>query len=213
MILAIETSTTHASLALATRGGAAIIEHRDFVTDRAHNTAIFASLESLLEGRRDKISAIAVGTGPGNYSGIRVGIAVANGLNLVLGSAIAGGSSLEAWECDSNSYVVVGDARRRSFFIAEVVDRALVSEPELVASDDVEEALRAFRDRGLAILTPDASVVSAVAGARLSFPHARQLATVAAGWAAGRWSESAPLEPNYLRAPYITTPKKKTGAR
>lgn len=209
MILAIETSTTHASLALAEIGSGKVIEHRDFVTDRAHNTAIFASLESLIEGRRDKILKIAVGIGPGNYSGIRVGIAVANGLNLVLGSALAGGSSLEAWECDSDSYVVVGDARRKSFFIAEVVDRRLVSDPQLVASDDVEASLKAFRDRGLDILTPDASVASAIADARLSYPHARQLASVAGNWSDERWSESAPLEPHYLRAPYITTPKKK----
>ncbi len=209
MILAIETSTTHASLALAENGSGEILEFCDFVTDRAHNTAIFASLESLLEDRRDAISEIAVGIGPGSYSGIRVGIAVANGLNLVLGSAIAGGSSLEAWECDSDSYVVVGDARRRSFFVAEVVDRTLVSEPGLVASDDVETSLKRFRDRGLDILTPDASVASVIDGAQLSYPHARELATEAAKWAPERWSDSAPLEPHYLRAPYITTPKKK----
>ncbi len=209
MILAIETSTTHASLALAEWGTGDIVEYRDFVTDRAHNTAIFASLESLIEGRRDKISEIAVGIGPGNYSGIRVGIAVANGLNLALGSALAGGSSLEAWECDSDSYVVVGDARRKSFFIAEVVDRKLVSDPHLVASEGVEAAIKAFRERGLDILTPDASVVSAIPDARLSFPHARQLSEVAKKWAPERWSNTAPLEPHYLRAPYITTPKNK----
>ncbi|MDF1740206.1 MAG: tRNA (adenosine(37)-N6)-threonylcarbamoyltransferase complex dimerization subunit type 1 TsaB [Verrucomicrobiales bacterium] len=209
MILAIETSTTHASLALAEKDSGVIIDHRDFVTDRAHNTAIFASLDSLLEGRREQISEIAVGIGPGNYSGIRVGIAVANGLNLVLGSTLAGGSSLEAWECDSDSYVVIGDARRKSFFIAEVVDRVLVSAPQLVGSDEIDSSLKAFRDRGLEILTPDASVVSAIADARLSYPHARQLAGVAAKWPLERWSDSAPLEPHYLRAPYITTPKKK----
>lgn len=209
MILAIETSTTHASLALVESDTGEVIEYRDFVTDRAHNTAIFASLESLIEGRRDKISEIAVGIGPGNYSGIRVGIAVANGLNLVLGPALAGGSSLEAWECESDSYVVVGDARRKSFFIAEVVDRKLVAEPQLIASDEVEASLKTFRDRGLDILTPDASVASTIADARLSYPHARELAAVAAKWAPDRWSDSAPLEPHYLRAPYITTPKKK----
>ncbi len=209
MILAIETSTTHASLALAENESGVIIDHRDFVTDRAHNTAIFASLDSLLEGRRDHILEIAVGIGPGNYSGIRVGIAVANGLNLVLGSTLAGGSSLEAWECSSDSYVVVGDARRKSFFIAEVVDRVLVSAPRLVQSEDIESSLKVFRDRGLGILTPDASVVSSIPDARLSFPHARQLAAVAAKWPVERWSDSAPLEPHYLRAPYITTPKKK----
>lgn len=211
MILAIETSTTHASLALAEKGSGEIIEHRDFVTDRAHNTAIFAALETMLEGRRDVVEGVAVGIGPGSYSGIRVGIAVANGLNLALGASIAGVSSLEAWEGESDSYVVVGDARRRSFFIAEVVGRVLVSEPKLVASEEAESELERFRESGLEILTPDKTVTSAIEGARLSYPHARQLAEVAAKWTPERWKISAPLEPHYLRAPYITTPKKKAG--
>lgn len=211
MILAIETSTTHASLALAESDSGSIIEHRDFVTDRAHNTAIFASLETMIEGSRDAISEIAVGIGPGSYSGIRVGIAVANGLNLSLGALLAGVSSLEAWDCDSDSYVVIGDARRKSFFIAEIVDRTLKSEPQLVASDEVDASLKAFRERGLELLTPDATVSSAIVDARLSYPHASQLASIAGKWAPERWSDSASLEPHYLRAPYITTPKKKVG--
>ena len=82
MILGIETATPRASLALYDRDADEVLWSRDFTTERAHNGVIFEPVSEMLEQYRDQLTGIVVGVGPGSYSGVRVGIAVANGLGL-----------------------------------------------------------------------------------------------------------------------------------
>jgi tRNA threonylcarbamoyladenosine biosynthesis protein TsaB len=208
MILALETSTRRASLAVYDRESGRVIDCADFTTDRAHNAAIFAPLERLVAAHRDRLEGIVVGLGPGSYGGVRVGIAVANGLSVAMGLPVIGGNSLEAWETGTDSYLVVGDARRGSYFVAVVRDRKLQGEPELVEEADLAAFLAPLLADGLAVHTCDAKVVEAVAGAILSYPEAGRLAARYRGADLGHLSTTA-LEPVYLRAPYITMPKAK----
>lgn len=208
MILAIETSATHASLAVASGEDGTLLSEKKFVTNRAHNAVIFEPLGELLESYRDELSGIVVGLGPGSYSGIRVGIAVGNGLALSMGLPVIGLSSLEAWTASSGDYLVVGDARRRSFFLAEVNDRQCVGEPRLVEADNLDEALQSYCQSEIEMVTADATVHSRIPRAILSYPDASILAGNAARLPRDAWEESQILEPHYLRAPYITTPKK-----
>jgi len=208
MILALETSTRRASLAVYDRESGRVIDGADFTTDRAHNAAIFAPLERLVAAHRDRLEGIVVGLGPGSYGGVRVGIAVANGLSVAMGLPVIGGNSLEAWETGTDSYLVVGDARRGSYFVAVVRDRKLQGEPELVEEADLAAFLAPLLADGLAVHTCDAKVVEAVAGAILSYPEAGRLAARYRGADLGHLSTTA-LEPVYLRAPYITMPKAK----
>ena len=89
MILAIETSTTGASLALVGRQGGDVLWQASFESDRLHNAKIFDPVAEALDISRGKLGRIVVGLGPGSYSGIRVGIAVANGLGLALDVPVA----------------------------------------------------------------------------------------------------------------------------
>lgn len=62
--------------------------------ERNHSSAIFQAVRQVLdslEGRR--LAEIVVGSGPGSYGGIRVALAVADGLSLVHGSRVAAFSS------------------------------------------------------------------------------------------------------------------------
>jgi tRNA threonylcarbamoyladenosine biosynthesis protein TsaB len=206
MILALETSTRRASLALYDSDAAAVLAERVFTSDRAHNAAIFAPLGELLEGRRDRLTGILVGLGPGSYGGIRVGLAVANGLSVALGVPVLGGSSLEAWEVGADSYVVVGDARRGSGFLAVVRDRRLQGEPELVPDGEMGARLEAFASDGLGLFSADEKVVAAFPGVIRAHPSAVRLVIRHRESDFGG-AGSAPLEPVYLRAPYITEPK------
>lgn len=208
MILALETSTRRASLSVYDRESGRVVDGADFTTDRAHNAAIFAPLERLVAAHRDQLEGIVVGLGPGSYGGVRVGIAVANGLSVAMGLPVIGGNSLEAWETEDDSYLVVGDARRGSYFVAVVRDRRLQGEPELVEEADLAAFLAPLLADGLAVHTCDAKVVEAVAGAILSYPEAGRLAARYRGADLGHLSTTA-LEPVYLRAPYITVPKAK----
>lgn len=205
MILAIETSTPRASLAVYDRTADRIVAREQFTTERAHNAAIFEPLRRLLDPHRGEIEAVVVGLGPGSYGGIRVGIAVANGLALSLGIPAFGSNSLETFECDAPSWLVIGDARRGSYFLATVREAKLSGEPDLIEVAAIEEALSAFAAERLPLLTSDARVAESIAGAILAFPCASRLARRFRD--ADLESTPIPLEPVYLRAPYITQPK------
>jgi len=124
MILAIETSTPHASLALFDPATDAVVVERAFSSDRAHDSVIFAPLQEVLDILSDRpLRGIVLGTGPGSYSGVRVGIAVASALGLAKSCPVIGLPSIVALAPDA---LVVGDARRQTYYAAEVRSHRLV---------------------------------------------------------------------------------------
>ncbi|MEM1441144.1 MAG: tRNA (adenosine(37)-N6)-threonylcarbamoyltransferase complex dimerization subunit type 1 TsaB [Verrucomicrobiota bacterium] len=210
MILGIETSTTHASLAVVSADGSEVLRRFEFVSQRAHNSVIFDSVSEVLKEYRDHLSGIAVGLGPGSYGGVRVGISVANGLSLVLGIPVVGVSSLEAWDVPQESAVILGDARRKTFFRAVVSSGQLMSDPELLPEEEVIKSTLVSLECGESeFFTADPRVSEAIPGVVLSYPDAARVAERALVKNPGTWPEDAILEPHYLRAPYITVPKGK----
>lgn len=91
MILVIDTSTAACTAALFDDAGTCLAR-RDEQIGRGHSERLMPMLDELLEGRR--ANRILVGVGPGSFTGIRVGIAAAQGLAIGWGATIAGLSSL-----------------------------------------------------------------------------------------------------------------------
>ena len=93
-----------------------------FTSERSHNSQIFAPLEEALMSCNHAPSLNVVGTGPGSYTGIRIGIAAGLGLSMALKAPIIGIPSICCAEStDQNSlYHVIGDARRESWYVASV---------------------------------------------------------------------------------------------
>ena len=91
MILAIDTSTAACTAALFDSAGDCIA-HRDEVIGRGHSERLVPMLKELLEERRADL--ILVGVGPGSFTGIRVGIAAAQGLAIAWDCELQGMSSL-----------------------------------------------------------------------------------------------------------------------
>ena len=115
VLFAIETATACGSVALWKED--TVVMEETFTAPRGHNTAIFEPLKRILEEGRSTIERVVVGTGPGSYGGVRVGIAVANTLGVALGISTAGIPSLLAVAgSEQTNYTVVGDARRGAFF-------------------------------------------------------------------------------------------------
>jgi tRNA threonylcarbamoyl adenosine modification protein YeaZ len=92
MILIIETATPACSVALAE--GDRLIDERHEIVGRGHAERLVPMIAALLAGRRP--SAILVDCGPGSFTGIRVGLAAAQGLRIGWKVPLAGFSSLAA---------------------------------------------------------------------------------------------------------------------
>lgn len=91
MILAIDTSTAACTAALFDSAGSCVAQ-RDELIGRGHSERLVPMLEELLDGRTAQ--RILVGVGPGSFTGIRVGIAAAQGLAIGWDAQLAGMSSL-----------------------------------------------------------------------------------------------------------------------
>jgi tRNA threonylcarbamoyladenosine biosynthesis protein TsaB len=152
--------------------------------------------------RREEIETIAVGLGPGSYTGIRMAIALAQGWQLARGVKLLGASSADAaarraWTGGYRGRIAVAvDAQRGDYYLAnyEVSDVGAVAQTTLRIVPRAE--LEATSAAGELLLMLEN--LPAVPGARTLFPTAADVAVVAAGAAA--IGEGGSLEPIYLRA-------------
>lgn len=206
MILALDTSTSQASLAIWDPAGRGLREEVRVLLDRNHYGAVFEPLGRLVETWRTELTGLAVGLGPGSYTAVRVGLAAMQGLALSTGLPLVGRNSLEIFTCDADSYAVLGDARRRTWALSLISDRALDEETKLLDEASLATALTALRDQGISLLSAERSVLGGDFGAVEAYPCAAQLARQAGEKLRSRACES-PLEPIYLRDPFITYPK------
>jgi tRNA threonylcarbamoyladenosine biosynthesis protein TsaB len=198
--LAIETSTASGSIALCEDGRTLLTEH--FTADRGHGAGLFASLARARE-LAPHWDQIAIGLGPGSYSGVRIAIAAAVGLEFALGAKLLGIPSILAMETPAKKYLSVGDARRASFYFALVDDGECATGPMLLDEAQLHAAIAAHP--GLPMLA--SAEISTIPNLEICFPSAERLAHLAE---TGRGiSARDNLEPIYLRDPHITQPKMK----
>lgn len=96
MLLAIDTATR--LLGLALHDGKTLIAEQTWHTKNRHNTLLAPSIEHLFDVcdiDRDDLTSIAVSTGPGSYTGLRIGIALAKGLAATRNLPLVGVSTLD----------------------------------------------------------------------------------------------------------------------
>jgi len=95
-ILAIETATSCCSVALRVDGE---VVSRNEVGNNIHSHVLLTMIEELLSEARltaQKLDAIAVGQGPGSFTGLRIGVGVGQGLAFGANCPMIGISSLDA---------------------------------------------------------------------------------------------------------------------
>jgi tRNA A37 threonylcarbamoyladenosine modification protein TsaB len=142
---------------------------------------------------------IVVGLGPGSYAGVRIAIATALGLKSAAGARLLGLPSICA--VDRAEYLFIGDARRNSFFFAYVKEGRCLEGPTLAMADEIASR-RKERPQLPVIATQPLALFADVL---VEDPSALRLAELALAQTEGA---EVPLEPIYLREPYITTPRK-----
>jgi tRNA threonylcarbamoyl adenosine modification protein YeaZ len=90
LTLVIETATPACSAALV--AGAELVAERHELVGRGHAERLLPMVRELLDGRRPE--ALLVDCGPGSFTGVRVGLAAAQGLRIGWGLPLAGYSSM-----------------------------------------------------------------------------------------------------------------------
>jgi tRNA threonylcarbamoyladenosine biosynthesis protein TsaB len=187
LTLAFDTATSAATAALV-RDGEVLGER----VSRA--VAMLADADELLRAsglERGELTGIVVGTGPGSFTGLRLGLATARGLALALDLPVAGVSTLHALAAGAPGALPVVDGGRREVFT--LVD----GEPAVCAPQDVHAALcvgsGAVRYRE--VLEADGAEVPPDDDGR-HVPHARLHAQLA-----HEFGPAGEIEPLYLRIP------------
>ncbi len=96
MLLAIDTATRYASLALYDEMG--VISEQTWRSENNHSVELIPAVARMLSQQKLKpqsLTGIAVATGPGSFTGLRIGMSVAKGLCLALGIPIVGIPTLD----------------------------------------------------------------------------------------------------------------------
>src|SRR5262249_3559201 len=197
-ILALDLSTARGSLAWRDDE---VEFAREWPNDRKNAAAFFDNLQAV----RRKFGApetIIVGLGPGSYARTRIAISAAIGIQLSCDARLIGYPSICAMQCDAQEYCAIGDARRKSFFFARIIKNGVIEGPTLLSELELKAKLESLDP---ATLVFSSELLSQFHRPLISFPSALILARLA--------NESRrsfclpPLEPIYLREPYITMPK------
>ncbi len=207
MLLAFDTATPAVTVALYDDGR--IAAERTTVDALRHGELLAPAISAVLEEAglvRQDLTAIAVGVGPGPFTGLRVGLVTARTLAAVLGIPVYGVCTLDVLAVQAvetgtvtGPFHVATDARRKEVYWAAYdadgnrLEGPVVVKPATVATDGPVVG------RG-AVLYPDA------------FPDGRGPENPSAGWVARVVAEErAELhdpEPMYLRRPDIAAPHK-----
>jgi len=196
-LLGFDLSTRRGTIAFV--NGDNVLCARDWPNDRRNSAPFFAVLNEII-CQYGAPEAIVIGLGPGSYTGTRIAISAAIGLQATTGAALTGLSSLSGIS-EETEYAVIGDAKRASFFFATISGGLFATEPDLLSQNEINE--RISSSTAIPIYTSDELPQFSVV--QLRFPSARLLCL-----RAQRFPQNlarAPLAPIYLREPYITTPQ------
>ncbi|HUB66438.1 MAG TPA: tRNA (adenosine(37)-N6)-threonylcarbamoyltransferase complex dimerization subunit type 1 TsaB [Candidatus Methylacidiphilales bacterium] len=195
--LAIETSSSTGSIALG--NDKVIVQSIEFKSPQRHSAALFPALTRLGIPRL-KLRRIVVGLGPGSFSGIRVGLAVAQGLALVQGVPVVGISSAYSVAHqyrDVPKLGVFADAKRREVFCTPFVNGELEQGTYLIPMEEIKAYEAQF---SLAVSAEPLPGITT-----LAYPRAKDLLALPDTLVG--WVKNQPLEPIYLREPVAAKPE------
>lgn len=150
IILGIDTSTSVASVALIS--GDEILGEISLANQKTHAEKIMVMVDQLLTLLKvdvKDIEGIAVGVGPGSFTGVRIGVTTAKGLSHSIGCPVYEISSLEALSHKMASHKIVCpmmDARRDTVFTALYGQVTMAADQ--IHIDDLLEKCKAYDEIG-----------------------------------------------------------------
>ena len=227
MLLAVDTSTRYAGVALA--DGERVISARSWHSAVNHTAELMPAVAETLKGAGlavNDLDGIVVALGPGGFSALRVGMSVAKGLAMATGKPLVGVGTLDA---EAQPYLQSG------LLVCALLD---AGRSEVSSGSFGTDAHRVRKDR----ICPPAELLDELAGGPVilcgegTLAHAELLReglgnrAVIAGhspaarlWAlatlgqqrldSGEADDMATLQPYYLRMPTIGGPKRRDRVR
>lgn len=216
-VLAVDTTTPRGSLAVV--GDEGVLAEARVVTAEGHSRWILPAVDALLRGlgiAATDLAAFAVATGPGSFTGIRVGVSSVQGLALAAGRPCVGRPALdvlgEAAGAQPGLVVALMDAFRGEVYSAVYSAGALTGERRV---GPLAEVLRGLAPGtvfvGDAVPARREEIGSVVRGA--VFPEIDLFLAAALGRSAlrdvseGRTTSASALRPLYLRGADIRPPR------
>lgn len=220
-ILAVDTALGACSVAIL--DGDRVLAHRQVAMERGHAEALAPMVESAMADAAIGFGALdrlAVTTGPGTFTGQRVGLAFMRGMRLALKRPLVGVTTLEAMaaaalsESGAPVAAVLHDAKRDEVYVAAVTATDVLLPVQIQPFETAIDCLTALPE-GLAL----AGTAAAAAAARL---RAKGIAVVGTSivqpdalWVArlalAAPEPEGPPRPLYLRAPDAKLPSRPGG--
>ena len=207
-LLAVETALGACSVAIL--DGGKILAHRFEEMTRGHAEALAPMVEAAMREAKipfADLDRLAVTTGPGTFTGQRVGLAFMRGLRVALNKPLIGITTLEAMAAATGARraAAIHDAKRGEAYLLLWQEGATVLAPTVMPFDDAVSRIRAFGPCALA--GTGAPQAAAGLGRDFTLTNIRQPdALWVARLAMTRPLPKGPPAPLYLRAPDAKLP-------
>jgi tRNA threonylcarbamoyl adenosine modification protein YeaZ len=207
-VLVLGFDTAAGAVSAALHDGEGIVASA-FTVDARHHaellTPMIAKVLADAGAARGDLTAVAVGVGPGPYTGLRVGVMTARVLGSVLGIPVHGVCSLDviaAVAAQDGEFLVATDARRREVYWARYDASGRLEGPAVGPAASIPGAA------GLAVAGAGGQLYPGAFGAVIgpAHPDARTLCEIAAGPRPEGAPPLLPPEPLYLRRPDAREP-------
>jgi tRNA threonylcarbamoyladenosine biosynthesis protein TsaB len=207
LLLGLDTATAVTTVALvrsASDGAIDVLGERSHLDPRRHGEVLPVQIDEVLRDAGmvpGDLDAVAVGVGPGAFTGLRVGLATAQALGLALQVPVLGACTLDHLAFATGRrepFAVATDARRHEFFWATYSEGgSRTTGPTVGPPSAARDGLR-----GLPVVcppgTPDLAGVEIVAG---EHPQAVALCRLVVS---RQGPDHEPPAPLYLRRPDVS---------
>jgi tRNA threonylcarbamoyladenosine biosynthesis protein TsaB len=146
VLLAFDTATPHVTVAL--HDGSRVVATYESEESMRHGEMLAPGIERVLEeagATPADLTEIAVGVGPGPFTGLRVGLVTARTLGFARGLPVRGVCSLDILAAAASDeglaeFLVATDARRKEVYLASYAGGRRVSGPEVIKPGEATDA-------------------------------------------------------------------------
>jgi tRNA threonylcarbamoyladenosine biosynthesis protein TsaB len=190
MTLAIDTASTQTSIALL--DGDKLLKENVWLSEQNEAEKLMPEILKLVPAL-EELKKIIVVNGPGSFTGLRVGVAVANTLAYLLGTELYGTGTFETWHAryDGDATLLIKAGKKEVFENNEIkpIDEI---KPQKVFGDLMQKQISTLKENGIEFVQD--SQIKTFGQAVATLQNLKKVNIV---------------EPNYKRGPKITISKDK----